>query len=55
MERDFCCHGNCQQSDTCPRRQIETPGDTRLGLILVIAGSGIAWAACFALVAWLKS
>ena len=55
MNHDFCCHGNCQQSDTCPHRRTDPPGETRLGLILVIAISGIAWAAGFAIFSWIRS
>jgi hypothetical protein len=55
MDREICCHGNCEQGDECPRRRISTPGDTRLGLALVIAGSGLAWVAFFYLLAWARS
>ena len=55
MDRDICCHGNCAQGDECPRRRIDTPADTSLGLVLVIAISGIAWAAGFAILSWIRS
>jgi hypothetical protein len=52
MGKDFCCHGNCEQGDECPRRRIDTPGDTRLGFLIVLAGSIAAWLSIFGLVAW---
>lgn len=55
MDNDFCCHGDCHQGDECPRRRIDTPGDTRMGFFIVLAGSIGAWLAMFAIVLWARS
>jgi hypothetical protein len=55
MDREICCHGNCAQGDECPRRRIDTPGDTRLGFMLVAIVCLAFWTVFFALLVWDRS